>query len=257
MNEALPPRLLTRERRALHRDLEQKLRYRFHNPLLLEQALAHSSFVNEQPDDAWCDNEKLEFLGDAVLELTVSMLLYRRHPTYSEGDLTKLRAAVVSTPTLADIAREMELGSFLLLGRGEDRAGGRNRASLLADATEAVLGAIYLDSRRWWSPRPRLAPVRNVVDHLFSEAMDRLDQMQHKMDYKSMLQEHTQSRFKTLPQYTVLSEEGPPHDRRYEVRISIGNREYGVGRGRSKKQAQQDAARVALEGMGALPGETF
>lgn len=252
MNEALPARLLSPERVPVLIQFEKRLGYRFHNRLWLEQAFAHSSYVNEQRDATWRDNEKLEFLGDAVLELTISMLLYRTFPQYFEGDLTKLRAAVVSTPTLSQIAKRLHIGDCLLLGKGEDRAGGRQRASLLADALEAVLGAVYMDSPRWWAPAHRLAPVRRVVRTHFAPEIERLDQVQHKMDFKSMLQERTQSRFKTLPKYVILREEGPPHDKTYEVAIKIEDEVFGRGRGRSKKQAEQAAAREALVRLGAL-----
>ncbi len=252
MIQPLPSHLLRPERARVLRQVERRLGHRFHNPLWLEQALAHSSFVNEQGEGPWRDNEKLEFLGDAVLELTVSMLLYRRYPDYLEGELTKLRAAVVSRPTLGAIGQRLELGECLLLGKGEDRAGGRTRVSLLADAVEAVIGAVYLDSPRWWNRSYRLAPVKPLVLRLFLPEIERFDQLQHKMDFKSMLQEETQSRYKVLPKYRVLSEDGPPHQKIYEVEIRIEERLYGCGRGASKKQAEQEAARAALEQLGAL-----
>ena len=254
MIAALPRHLLAQARVPLLQAFETRLGYRFRNPLWLEQALAHSSYVNEQRTDAWRDNEKLEFLGDAVLELTISMMLYHRYPTYTEGDLTKLRAAVVSTPTLGAIAQRLEVGECLLLGKGEDRAGGRVRPSLLADALEAVLGAVYMDSRRWWAPGHRLGPARALVKRHFLPDVERLDQVQHKEDFKSLLQERTQSRYKVLPKYEVVNEEGPPHDRTYEIAITIDNEVFGNGRGRSKKQAEQAAAREALTRMGILPG---
>jgi len=250
--EPLPSHLLAPERVPVLRALERRLGYRFKNLMWLEQALAHSSFVNEQNPGDWRDNEKLEFLGDAVLELSVSLILYRRYPSYLEGDLTKLRAAVVSRPTLGSIARHLDLGPCMRLGRGEDKAGGRQRASLLADALEAVVGGVYLDSPRWWRRDHRLTPAMRLVEQHFSPEIERLDQVQHKMDYKSMLQEQTQSRFKVLPRYRVLSEEGPPHQRTYEVEIRIEENVFGLGRGHSKKQAEQDAARAALEKLGAL-----
>ena len=252
MIEPLPSHLLAADRRPLLRTLERRLGYRFKNVLWLEQAVAHSSYVNEQQGSAWRDNEKMEFLGDAVLEVAMSMLLYERFPEYLEGDLTKLRAAVVSRPTLGKIAAELNLGEYLLLGRGEDRAGGRERDSLLADGLEAVVGAVYLDSPRWWRRGYHLSVVFRLVDRLFWPEVARLDQVHHKMDFKSMLQEESQSRYKTLPKYRVLHEEGPPHDKTYEVEIRIEDAVFGCGRGRSKKQAEQDAARAALERMGAL-----
>lgn len=253
MIEPLPDHLLRPDRVPVLRALEGRLRYRFKNLLWLEQAVAHSSYVNEQTGGAWRDNEKLEFLGDAVLELTVSLVLYKRYPDYLEGDLTKLRAAVVSRPTLGHLAQQLHLGEALQLGKGEDRAGGRTRVSLLADALEAVVGAIYLDSPRWWNRRHHLGAVSSFVEWVFLPEIQRLDSLHHKMDFKSMLQEQTQYRYKVLPKYRVLSEEGPPHEKIYEVEIRIEDQVYGCGSGPSKKQAEQDAARAALRELGALP----
>ena len=229
---------IKRSRRAELKELQQAMGVRFRRLALLEQALSHSSFVNEMPDQRPPHNEKLEFLGDAVLELVVSDELFHSYPSYYEGELTKLRAAIVRKTTLAKVAKKIGIGPYIRLGKGEELGGGRKRNSLLADTMEALIGAIYLDSG--------LEAARRFVVRHFGEEVIRLDKDHHKMDYKSILQEITQSRFQTLPRYTVLSESGPPHDRIYEVSLTIGNEPYGVGTGRNKKEAQQSAARVAL-----------
>jgi ribonuclease-3 len=226
-------------RRAELKELESLLRTRFRRIDLLDQALSHSSFVNELPDERPPHNEKLEFLGDAVLELIVSHELFDNYPSYYEGDLTKLRAAVVRRNTLAGVAKKIGIAPYIRLGRGEELGGGRKRNSLLADVIEAVIGAIFLD-------RGLPAARAFVVQH-FSEEIAQLDRDRHKMDFKSILQEITQSRFQVLPRYTVVREEGPPHDRTYEVAVTIDDVEYAVGTGRNKKEAQQNAARDALQ----------
>jgi len=225
-------------RRKELRKLEKSLHTRFRKLELLDQALSHSSFVNEMPRQRGAHYEKLEYLGDAVLELVVSHELYDSYPMYYEGQLTKLRAAVVSKTTLAKVAKKIGIGPYVRLGKGEELGGGRKRNSLLADAMEAVIGSIYLDGG--------LKAARAFVIRHFREEIERLDHDQHKMDYKSILQEITQSRFQTLPKYTILSEAGPPHERTYEVLLTIKDEPYATGRGRNKKEAQQIAARQAL-----------
>lgn len=219
--------------------LQRELRVKFRRIELLEEALSHSSFVNELPDKNLPHNEKIEFLGDAVLELVISHELFQEYPQYSEGELTKLRAAVVRKTTLAKIAKRLDIGTYVLLGKGEEQGGGRKRNSLLADTMEAIIGAIYIDSGL-------KAARKFILDH-FAEEIERLDQDHHKMDYKSILQEITQARFQTLPKYRVVGETGPPHDRIYEISLTIAKEPYGTGKGRNKKEAQQKAARTALE----------
>jgi ribonuclease III len=225
-------------RRKELRKIEKLLHVRFRKLELLDQALSHSSFVNELPQQRGTHYEKLEYLGDAVLELVVSHVLYESYPMYYEGQLTKLRAAVVSKTTLAKVAKKIGIGPYVRLGKGEELGGGRKRNSLLADAMEAVIGSIYLDGG--------LKAAREFVLRHFQEEIEHLDHDQHKMDYKSILQEITQSRFQSLPKYTILSEAGPPHERMYEVLLTIKDEAYATGRGRNKKEAQQIAARRAL-----------
>lgn len=225
-------------RRRVLRECEKLLHVRFRRLALLDQALSHSSFVNEMPEQKRPHNEKLEFLGDAVLELVVSHELFDSYPAYLEGQLTKLRAAVVSKTTLAAVAKKIGIAPYIRLGKGEEMGGGRKRNALLADAMEAVIGAIYLDGG--------LRAAREFVVRHFGAEIESLDRDQHKMDYKSILQEITQSRFQTLPKYTVVSESGPPHERTYEVLLTINDEPYGVGHGYNKKEAQQNAACDAL-----------
>jgi ribonuclease-3 len=226
-------------RRKALGELEKSLHVRFRRLGLLDQALSHSSFVNELPEQRHAHYEKLEFLGDAVLELVVSHELFDNYPMYYEGQLTKLRAAVVSKTTLAKVAKKIGIGPYIRLGKGEELGGGRKRNSLLADAMEAVIGAIYLDGG--------LKSARKFIMRHFGEEIDHLDHDQHKMDYKSILQEITQSRFQALPKYSVQSESGPPHERTYEVLLTIEDEPYATGRGRNKKEAQQKAACEALK----------
>lgn len=226
-------------RRKALRELEKSLHARFRRLGLLDEALSHSSFVNELPEQKRAHYEKLEFLGDAVLELVISHELFDNYPMYYEGQLTKLRAAVVSKTTLAKVAKKVGIAPYIRLGKGEELGGGRRRNSLLADAMEAVIGAIYLDAG--------LKSARKFVMRHFSEEIENLDHDQHKMDYKSILQEITQSRFQTLPKYTVLNESGPPHERTYEVLLTIEDESYATGQGRNKKEAQQKAACEALK----------
>ncbi len=226
-------------RTAALKEVQRALGVRFRRIELLDQALSHSSFVNELPDETPPPhNEKLEFLGDAVLELVISHELFDKYPQYFEGELTKLRAAIVRKTTLAKMAKKIGIGPYIKLGKGEEIGGGRRRNSLLADALEAVIGALFCDGG--------LEAARKFVMRHFSEDIARLDQDYHKMDYKSILQELTQSRFQTLPKYSVSSESGPPHDRTYEISITIDKEPYGIGTGRNKKEAQQKAARLAL-----------
>jgi ribonuclease-3 len=226
------------ERRKELVKFQRELRVKFRRIDLLEEALSHSSFVNELPEEKLPHNEKLEFLGDAVLELIVSHELFNEYPEYFEGELTKLRAAVVRKTTLAKVAKALDIGPHILLGKGEEQGGGRKRNALLADALEAIIGALYLDGG--------LDKAREFILHHFADEIERLDQDHHKMDYKSILQEITQSRFQTLPRYSIVSETGPPHDRTYEVSLTIAKEPYGTGKGRNKKEAQQKAARAAL-----------
>ena len=219
--------------------LEKAIGYTFTDFSLIKKALTHKSFVNERQLSPLDQNERLEFLGDAVLELAMSTLLMKAHPSATEGDLSKLRAAIVNEEVLSERAREIGLGDYLFLGRGEEQCQGREKASLLADAFEAVLGAVYLDSgyRR----------VLNVIEKLFGIILRRATTEDIIRDYKTRLQEVSQGLFRVPPRYRIVSDAGPDHDKTFEVHLLINEEIYGRGTGKSKKQAEQIAAAEALE----------
>ena len=230
---------------------EDLIGLRFHDPALLAEALTHRSFVNEyEGEERLRDNERLEFLGDAVLDVIVAELLFRRHPGFSEGRLTQLRAALVKTESLAQLARDCRLGEFLRMGHGEDMTGGRERASLLCRAYEALVGAIYLDRG--------LEAVRSfVTPALLSLLADVLEHSLH-IDARSQLQERVQERLNIVPTYRVTGSEGPEHAKEFQVEVAIGAEIIGRGLGASKRSAAREAARAALQYLEAqdLPGST-
>jgi len=230
---------IPREERKKLRRLEAKLQYRFKNLQLLKRALTHKSYANEYRMPATDQNERYEFLGDAVLELAISDLLMKSFPESTEGDLSKLRASAVNEQQLADIARRIQLGDFLFLGRGEDQCQGREKDSLLSDAFEAVLGAIYFDSGFVASSHV----VQKQFGHLLKAAMVQ----DISRDYKTRLQEESQNRFQTVPNYQLMSESGPDHDKTFEIHLFINRELFGQGLGKSKKQAEQNAALEALK----------
>jgi len=217
--------------------LEERLAYRFRDASLVEAALTHRSWMNETQDSERTDNERLEFLGDAVLALVSSDLLMKRFPEQPEGELSKARAAIVNEAGLARIAEALTLGQWIFLGRGEEQAGGRQKRSLLANAFEALVGAIYRDGG--------FAAAFAVVARLIEPVLADLPTVASK-DFKSRLQELAQAKLQLAPSYLVLSEHGPDHAKTFEVAILIGEKEYGRAFGRSKKEAQQNAAELAL-----------
>jgi ribonuclease III len=216
--------------------IERALGVRFKDPGLRRMALSHRSYAFEQ--DSTETNERLEFLGDAVLGLVVTDLAYARFPDLPEGDLAKLRAATVNMLTLADIARELGLGQEILLGKGEELSGGRDKTSIVADAMEAVLGAVYLDRG--------LGAARDLIERLFWPRMAAYARGEGDRDYKTGLQELAAQDVGTIPQYRVV-EEGPDHAKEFTATVLIGGEPYGSGEGRSKKEAEQHAAREAYE----------
>ncbi|MFC5471955.1 ribonuclease III [Cohnella suwonensis] len=217
--------------------LQEKVQVRFRNPALLKQAFTHTSYVNEQRGAKIADNERLEFLGDAVLQLTVSEYLYRVYPERPEGELTRLRASIVCEPSLVRFAEALEFGQIVLLGKGEEQTGGRTRPSLLADAFEAFLGALYLDQG--------LEAVRLFLErHLFGLLPD--NGQAPLKDYKTELQEKAQQTSIGALDYSIVEERGPAHDREFVAVVALGNRQLGTGTGRSKKEAEQQAASRAL-----------
>jgi ribonuclease III len=220
-------------------DLEKRLQYVFRRPELLSTALTHRSYVNENPQEEIQDNERLEFLGDAVLGLCVSDLLMKKHTDFDEGTLSKIRSLLVNEKPLAELAAGLGLGRCLLLGRGEDASGGRSKESLLANAFEAVIAAIYLDAG---FSRTKAVLKKVMAPLLGDEAL-----AAHSFDYKTALQELCQKRYKAAPVYTLLYESGPDHDKTFEVEVSAGANMKQSGRGKSKKDAQKQAAQKAWE----------
>ena len=216
-------------------ELEEIIGYHFKNKHYLTQALTHSSYANEKKLGKLGSNERLEFLGDAVLELISSDYLYARFTQIPEGELTKKRASLVCEPSLAYCAREFGLPQFLLLGKGEDMTGGRNRDSIVSDATEALLGAIYLDGG-----------FANAKEFIHKYILTDIEHKQLFYDSKTILQEIVQANFKEVISYHLIGEEGPDHNKIFRVAVHIGEEEYGVGEGRTKKAAEQEAAYISI-----------
>lgn len=225
--------------------LEAKLGYSFDDRRLLERALTHRSYANEDEQTVG-DNQRLEFLGDAVLGLIVANELFHRDREVQEGALSTRQAQMVCEPTLADLARELELGNYLRLGRGEATSGGRDKSSLLADAYEALLAAIYLDGG--------LQAAENVVISQLGDALNEVHETSAPTDYKSRLQTVIQRDKAVQPEYRIIDESGPPHDKIFVAEVRVDGRPLGAGRGRSKKEAEQQAAEEALEILGADHG---
>ena len=220
--------------------LQKTLGVTFNDLPLLEQALIHSSYSNENPDLAPIPNERLEFLGDAILGFIIAEELYKRFPDFSEGEMTKLRSALARQDALARMAKAIKLGSYLHLGKGEDLSGGRQKPSLLANAYEAVLAAVYLDG----GLDATLRMVETHFSRLFSEDEDPPQALDK--DFKTQLQEAVQSREKTVPQYQLEAEEGPDHNKRFHVSVWLRDQLLALGSGPTKKSAQQQAASRAL-----------
>ncbi len=216
-------------------DLEERIGYHFKDIALLKQALTHSSFTNEQKINKAKNYERLEFLGDAVLELVSSDFLFRLHPNMPEGKLTKLRASMVCEPSLAFCAKDLELGRFMLLGKGEETTGGRERDSITSDAMEAVIGAVYLDGG--------MTPAKEFINRFI---LSDLEDKKLFYDSKSNLQELVQGSFKKNVSYELLEESGPEHDKTFRVSVYMENECLGTGTGRTKKAAEQQAAYKAL-----------
>jgi ribonuclease III len=233
---------MNEERVQTLRGLEERLGWHFEDIALLDNALTHRSFVNENADPSCRDNERLEFLGDAVLELTVSDMLMRKFPDHAEGELSKLRASVVNEQPLAELARRFGIGDHLLLGKGEEGSGGRLKSSLLANALESVIAAMYIDGG--------FDRTAAFIGRLFEPLIEEEDISTVYRDFKTAVQEVTQILFREMPRYVVISATGPDHDKRFETGLMIGERMIATGTGRSKKEAEQQAARTALEELG-------
>ena len=219
--------------------LQQTLGVSFGDRSLLEQALVHSSYINENPDFALASNERLEFLGDAVLGLIIAEKLYQDFPQLSEGEMTRLRAALVCQDTLARVARAINLGDYLYLGKGEKTSGGQRRPANLAGALEAVMGAISLDQ----GP----SSTRDITLRLFDKELHKVTNQGAAVDYKSQLQEFIQAREQPAPVYRVVAATGPDHKKQFTVEVITGDTVMGKGTGKSKKTAETEAARAALQ----------
>jgi ribonuclease-3 len=230
--------MLEKERLAELEKLAARMQVRVENPELLDRALTHASYANESPDESTQDNENLEFLGDSLLGMIVSEHVFSTFTDYGEGELSKIKALVVSEPTLAQMARELDLGVYLRLGKGEEASGGRGRSSLLANAFEAVIAAVYLDQGL---PACRAFVLGQLEDEVMQACHTGAGR-----DSKSRLQELVQSQHKVIPSYDVIEVTGPDHDRRFSVEVSVLGRVCGRGVGRNKKTAEQRAAREAL-----------
>ena len=220
--------------------LEELIGVPFNDERLLQSAFVHRSFIHEHPErlPGLTANERLEFLGDAVLNFITAAWLYTRYPTYSEGDLTALRAALVKTSTLADFARSLDLGAYIRISRGEDTAVARNRAPLLADVFEAVLGAIYLDQD--------LAAARAFVFPFLERQVAAIFSGATEIDYRTRLQMQAQARYNQTPVYRTREVHGPDHQREFTLEVLVGERTLGVGCGPSKQAAAKAAAKAAL-----------
>lgn len=219
-------------------ELEKRIRYSFKDTSLLVTALTHSSYANESRDKI-SDNERLEFLGDSVLGLVIADYLYGMFDQYREGNLTKIRASIVSEGSLAEIARSIELGEFLYLGKGESNTGGRNRDSILADAVEALIGAVYLEAG--------LEQAKEVIIRLFTPVIKKSFEGKGFQDYKTQLQEILQKNSDKEINYHVIKEKGPDHNKEFVVEVYHNGQAIGTGTGKSKKEAEQQAAKEALK----------
>lgn len=229
------------------KQLEDRLALRFNDFSLLTRAVTHRSYLNENPGGSLEDNERLEFLGDAVLDFIVGAYLYHRYPELKEGELTMLRAALVRTETLANFARELSLGSNLRLGFGEAENGGRDRPAILCGAFEALMGAVFLDKG--------LAAVERIVHGLIDPALEGILAEATHRDAKSGFQIWAQGRYNITPRYKVVSAEGPDHAKVFTVAVMLDSEVWGEGSGRSKQHAAQEAAAVALLKTELMPDE--
>ncbi len=218
--------------------LLEMLKISFNDLSLLEQAMVHSSYLNENPSYVPFSNERLEFLGDAILGFIVAEKLYQDFPDLTEGEMTRLRSVLVRRDTLARLARDVRLGDYLYLGKGEEASGGRHKSANLAGAMEAMVAAVFLDQG--------LTITRELVIKLFDEELQKVMRQGAEVDYKSQLQELIQSRYQLTPDYRLIEATGPDHDKRFTVEVMLGDTVLGRGSGKSKKMAETEAAHSAL-----------
>jgi ribonuclease-3 len=235
---------LSTERRQALLALSADIGHEFHNLELLDMALRHASWSYEQQEAEALCNERMEFLGDAVLELAISDYIYQKYSQAPEGELSRLRASLVNAKSLGDIARQINLGRFLLLGKGEESQNGRDKNNILADSLEAALAAVYLDGG--------MSAARRVIEKIFAPIIRAGQETPPGKDHKSILQEKIQALIASHPQYKLLSSSGPDHQKKFQAAVILQGKTLGTGSGGSKKQAEQEAARQALENSGAL-----
>ena len=220
-------------------ELMEKINYRFKNEGYLKEALTHRSFSNENDKTKKFDNEKLGFLGDAVLNLITTEYIYNLEKDKNEGELAKLKSQIISEPVFSAIANDLKLGDYLYLSNGEILSGGRERKSILGDAFEALMGAIFKDSDYYTT--------KDIALKFLLEKIDNLEEIEGTGDYKTILQEVFQSKYRKMPEYELLSTKGPDHNKEFKIAVKLDNKIYGVGIGKSKKEAEKNAAREALE----------
>lgn len=223
-------------------ELEKKLNYTFRDPALLGEALSHSSYANEHRSAHLNSNERLEFLGDSVLGFVTAEFLFAHHPDLPEGDLTRIRAALVCEQSLYEVARKLDLGRYLKLGRGEEAGGGRERTSILADATEAVFAAVYLDGG--------IGAASALIHRVLLEAEKEEAVEERRRDYKTALQELVQRQADQVLTYRMIGEQGPDHAKIFQAEVQLNGVPLGTGDGHSKKEAEQAAAKAALRKLG-------
>jgi ribonuclease-3 len=224
------------------KELQKKLHYKFKKQNHIREALTHTSYVNENPQLETKSNETLEFLGDSVLGLLMAEYLYKKFPMFEEGKLSIMKSSFVSEPVLAEIAKEFDLGEYLVLGKGDERGTTRMRPSILSNALEAVIGAIYLDGG--------IKVARVFVHRLYEKRFDNIPENEVLGSFKNRLQHYTQTEFGCIPMYDVVAERGPSHNKIYEVAVVFNKEIHGFGKGTSKKRAEQEAAKAALVKLG-------
>jgi ribonuclease-3 len=231
--------ILKKEKDLMTNNLENKLDYKFKNRILLKESLTHPSFQKRSLKDKKTNNQRLEFLGDSVLDLVVTGYLYRSFPSFSEGKLTKIKSVIVSKDILAKWANNLSLGKYIILGKGEDSTGGRKKLSILADCFEALLGAIYLDGG--------LQRTKKIISLFIKKETELIIKGKQGEDYKTLLQEISQKKIKCLPEYFLIKEKGPDHKKIFCIEVRLKKIAYGSGIGENKKEAEQEAAQNALK----------
>jgi len=224
--------------------IEELINIIFKDKIILQCAITHKSFSNENKHLNLSNNERLEFLGDSVLSIIISTNIFKHFPDYPEGELAKMRAVLVSEPVLADLTRNLNISNYILMGKGEELTGGRDRDSILADTMEALIGALYLDQG--------LEITSKFVIKIFKDDIKAVEEGKHIQDYKSMLQEIVQRDNTERPEYRVADEKGPDHNKTFLIEVNLNNKKIGLGQGSSKKEAEQNAAKAALNNLGEL-----